>query len=92
VQNFSIDFEKIVRRVNNITDTYSESIRSSYQSSDSPKLFSNECIFIGDKKISFVDTEKTVIMTANKILIASGTRPKIPEINGLKREWFYYKR
>ena len=28
VQNFSVDFEKIVRRVNNITDTYSESIRS----------------------------------------------------------------
>jgi mycothione reductase len=36
VQNFSVDFEKIVRRVNNITDTYSESIRSSYQSSEQP--------------------------------------------------------
>lgn len=88
VQNFSVDFEKIVRRVNNITDTYSESIRSSYQSSDNPKLFSNECKFIGDKKISLVDTEKTVILTANKILIAAGTRPKIPEINGLKESGF----
>ena len=88
VQNFSVDFEKIVRRVNNITDTYSESIRSSYQSSDNPKLFSNECKFIGDKKISLVDTEKTVILTANKIIIAAGTRPKVPEINGLGESGF----
>jgi mycothione reductase len=46
VQNFSVDFEKIVRRVNNITDTYSESITTSYKTSDNPKIFTNECKFI----------------------------------------------
>jgi pyruvate/2-oxoglutarate dehydrogenase complex dihydrolipoamide dehydrogenase (E3) component len=32
VDNFSIDFGKIVKRVNNITDTASEAIKNSYQS------------------------------------------------------------
>jgi mycothione reductase len=84
--NFSIDFEKIVKRVNNITDTYSESIKSSYQRSANPRLFLNECKFIGDKKISFVNKEKTITLGADKILIAAGTTPKVP--NGLKESGF----
>ena len=88
VDNFTVDFEKIVKRVNNITDAYSESMKSSYRSSDNPKFFSKECKFIGDKKISFVDEEKTITLTADKILIAAGTKPKIPEIIGLQGSGF----
>ena len=88
VNNLSFDFEKIVNRVNNITDAYSESIKGSYQSSVNPIFFSKECKFIGGKKVSFVDGEKTITITADKILIAAGTRPKIPEINGLQESGF----
>jgi len=88
VNNLSVDFEKIVNRVNNITDAHSESIKGSYQSSVNPIFFSKECKFIGGKKVSFVDGEKTITITADKILIAAGTRPKIPEINGLQESGF----
>src|SRR5215207_9700972 len=63
VDGFAVDFEKIVNRVNNITDAHSESIKGSYQSSVNPIFFSKECKFIGDKKVSFVDGEKTITIT-----------------------------
>lgn len=88
VDNFSIDFEKIVKRVNNITDTDSEAIKNSYQKLDNPKLFSKECKFLADKKISFVNGGTTTTITADKILIASGTTPKIPKIKGLQESGF----
>ena len=49
--NFSVDFEKIVKRVNNMTDANSEAIRKSYQNLDNPKLLSKECKFVGEKKL-----------------------------------------
>jgi dihydrolipoamide dehydrogenase len=85
--NFSVDFEKIVKRVNNMTDANSEAIRKSYQNLDNPKLFTKECKFVGEKKIAFKDDETTTV-TADKILIASGTTPRIPEIKGLKESRF----
>jgi dihydrolipoamide dehydrogenase len=85
--NFSVDFEKIVKRVNNMTDANSEAIRKSYQNLDNPKLFTKECKFVGEKKIAFKDDETTTV-TADKILIASGTTPRIPEIEGLKESRF----
>ena len=39
------------------------------------------------KKIAFKDDETTTV-TADKILIASGTTPRIPEIEGLKESRF----
>jgi len=59
VDNYSIDFGKIVKYVNNITDTASEAIKNSYQKLDNPKFFSKECKFLADKKISFVNGETT---------------------------------
>jgi mycothione reductase len=50
INNLSVDFEKIVNRVNNITDAHTESIKGSYQSSVNPIFFSKECKFIGDKR------------------------------------------
>ena len=47
------------------------------------KINSKECKFVGEKKIAFKDDETTTV-TADKILIASGTTPRIPEIEGLK--------
>jgi mycothione reductase len=85
--NFSVDFEKIVKRVNNMTDANSEAIKKSYQNLDNPKLFSKECRFVGEKKIAFKDDETTTV-TSDKILIASGTTPRIPEIKGLKESRF----
>ena len=73
IDSFSVDFRKIVERVNGITDADSEAIKSSYENSDNPKLFLNECKFIGERTISLQNTDgKTTIITAERILIAPG--------------------
>ena len=90
VDGFSVDFEKIIERVNTITDSHSAAIRKSYENSDNPKLFAKECRFVGKKMIALGGTNVNdeVIITAENILIASGTRPKIPKIKGLQESGY----
>jgi dihydrolipoamide dehydrogenase len=102
VEGFSVDFRTIVEQVNHIVDLQSEKIRKSFEGKENPKLFANECKFVGEKIIS-IETggnsshhnsssgngyNETIMITADKILIASGTRPRIPEINSLKESGY----
>jgi mycothione reductase len=108
--NISVDFKKIVSRVNTFVDSASEEIREAYHSIDNPKLFFSNCRFIGTKKLLLqkevvlkptstsissgnyhrssggMDNIQTV--TAEKILVASGSRPRIPNIKGLAESGF----
>ncbi len=79
VEKFSIDFQKIVERVTSIVDSHSNDIRKSLDNSENPKLFESECKFVGDK-VLLVGEEK---ISSSVILIAAGTRPRIPNIKGL---------
>lgn len=81
---FSIDFEKIVTRTNSIIDSDSDGIQQAFSRIDNPKLFPHECRFVGEKTISVGGQE----IKADKILIASGTRPAIPKIKGLQGSGF----
>ncbi|HEX2408027.1 MAG TPA: dihydrolipoyl dehydrogenase [Nitrososphaeraceae archaeon] len=80
VKEYSLDFEKIINRANKIVDTDSNKIKEELKESKNPRLFLQECKFIGEKKIAIANE----IITADKILIASGTRPYIPKIKGLE--------
>jgi mycothione reductase len=90
VDGFSVDFPAIVERVNGITDSMSDEIRKSLEGMENPKLFVKECKFVGEKTISIRSGDKnrhgddSETITADKILIASGTRPRIPRIEGLE--------
>ncbi|MGH9991960.1 MAG: dihydrolipoyl dehydrogenase family protein [Nitrososphaera sp.] len=84
VAGFSVDFEKIVARSNGIVDSESDGIRNAFSKIDNPKLFPHECRFAAKKTIS-VGGEK---IRAEKFLIASGTRPRIPDIVGLQGSGF----
>jgi mycothione reductase len=79
VDKFSIDFESIVKRATSIVDDESDEIKNAFDEIDNPKLYQNECRFTSKKTISVGDET----ISANKIVIASGTRPAIPKINGL---------
>ena len=81
VDRFSIDFESIVKRVNDITDSQSDEIKNAFADSQNPKLFSKKCKFIGEKTITIGEDQN---ISAEKILIASGSRPRIPKIRGLE--------
>jgi mycothione reductase len=91
VNGLSIDFQKIMSRVNEITDAESDEIKNGLMQSGNPKLFARECRFIGEKKIALLaegrkDNED--IITAEKIVVAAGAKPKIPKINGLAESGF----
>ena len=85
VKGFSVDFNKIMKRVNGITDSDSDSINNALKESENPKLFAGECRFVGDKRIAIRtrNDEKDQIITAEKILVAVGSQPRIPKIMGL---------
>ena len=84
VSGISIDFEKIVNRTNRIVDTDSDGIRQAFSHIENPKLFPHECRFVGPKTVSVGGQ----MIKADKILIASGTRPAIPKIKGLEGSGF----
>lgn len=85
VSGFSVDFDKIMRRVNGITDTDSDNIKDGLKQSENPKLFAGDCKFIGNKRIAVRTNkgEEEQVITAEKILIAAGSKPRIPKMKGL---------
>ncbi len=84
VDGFTVDFESIVSRSSRIVDSDSDGIKSAFSQIDNPKLFSEQCRFVGEKTI--VVGNETI--KADKVLIASGTRPAIPKIEGLEGSGF----
>jgi mycothione reductase len=89
ISGYAIEFQKIVQTVNDFTDHESEEIRNAFEGIKNPKLFSKECKFIGPKTIKLIDNpnhddNEQNIIAGEKILIAAGTRPKIPSIAGLE--------
>ena len=62
----------------------SDRIRNAFLGVDNPRLIPKECKFIGPKTITIVGEDSNNIITAEKILIAAGARPRIPNIKGLE--------
>ena len=96
IDGISIDYQKIVNRVNRITDSDSEEIKNGLQQAKNPILFTEKCTFVGHKTIAIGKIEEmsnndgngAQIITAEKIVIAAGTRPRIPKIIGLANSGF----
>lgn len=80
VHGYTVDFESIVKRSNRIIDTDSDGIMNAFSDIENPKLFHGEGRFVANKTMQVNGEE----IKANNILVASGTRPKIPKIPGLE--------
>ena len=80
VKGYTIDFESIVRRVTETVDEDSRNIERSLRNVENPKLFKESCRFIGPKTLQ-VGKE---VVQGEKILLASGGKPKVPEVEGLE--------
>ncbi len=76
---FEVDFAKLVSRISLTVDTDSNKIETSYKNHPNISLYQGSAKFINDKTID-VNGEQ---LTADKIFIAAGTRPAIPDIPGL---------
>lgn len=84
VKGYQVDFGSIVGRVIRDVDSDSEKIEQSLMKVRNPFLFKKQARFVDHKTLQ-VGNDK---VRAEKILIASGSRPKIPEIKGLKNSNF----
>ncbi|MGQ9759963.1 MAG: dihydrolipoyl dehydrogenase [Candidatus Methanomethylicaceae archaeon] len=84
VNGIGVDFQSIVRRVREYVDGESRLIEKSLSKSTNPVLFKGECRFVDFKTIEV----RGNTLRADKILIAAGSRPGIPNIQGLKESGF----
>lgn len=84
VNGYRVNYQSIVERVTKHVDGESRQIREALRGIDNPRLFEMDCRFVGPKTLR-VGGET---IEAEKILIASGGRPRIPNIPGLRETGF----
>jgi len=76
---FSVDFNKLIERISATVDADSDKIEVSYTKHPNISLYRGTAKF-ADNKVIEINNEQ---ITADKIFIAVGTRPFIPDIPGL---------
>jgi mycothione reductase len=76
---FTVNFAKLVERISQTVDGDSDKIEKSYSTHPNISLFKGSAKFL-ENKIIEINNEQ---ITAEKIFIAVGTRPAIPDIPGL---------
>ena len=76
---FSVDFAKLVERISNSVDHDSDGIVAGYGKNPNIDYYKAAAKFVSNKVVE-VDGEQ---LTADKIFIAVGARPSIPNIKGL---------
>ena len=78
--NISVNFKKIIKRATNIIDKEAGEIEKGLSENNNVAIFKKEAKFIGDRSLRVGN----ITIKGKKIVIAAGTRPSIPEIEGLK--------
>lgn len=79
-ENVEVDFEALVKRVNESVGGTSKSIAEAYARNPNVDFYHAEASFVSDKVVA-VDGEE---ITAERIFIATGSRPAVPPIEGLE--------
>ncbi|MXR51760.1 dihydrolipoyl dehydrogenase [Halovenus sp. WSH3] len=80
-----VDFSRIVREVNEEVSADSDSIRRGLSSSPDHDLYDGEARFIDERTVEISGGEDDgARMRAETVLIAAGTRPTIPDIEGIE--------
>ncbi|MFO7927195.1 MAG: dihydrolipoyl dehydrogenase [Halobacteriota archaeon] len=79
-----VDFPTIVREVNEEVEGDSESIRNGLRSSPDHDLYEGEGRFVDERTVEIVSGEdEGDQIRADTVLIAAGTRPSVPAIDGV---------
>ncbi|MBI2522855.1 dihydrolipoyl dehydrogenase [Candidatus Woesearchaeota archaeon] len=80
-KGFTVDFKKVTERASKIVDEDAKSIEEGIRSDKDTVLFKTEGRFIGYKTLKVGNKA----INGDKIIIAAGTRPFIPPIEGLDK-------
>ena len=79
-----VEFSEIVREVNEEVSEDAASIRRGLDSSSQHDLYEGEGRFVDDRTVEVASgPDEGVRMQAETVLIAAGTRPAIPDIDGI---------
>eukprot|EP00753_Platysulcus_tardus_P007629 PLAT15318.1.p1 GENE.PLAT15318.1~~PLAT15318.1.p1 ORF type:complete len:519 (+),score=266.36 PLAT15318.1:63-1559(+) len=76
---YDVDWRKLVTDTSATVDGTSSSIDRAYSKNDNLDYYAEEASFVGPKRIKVGDQE----ITADKVFIAAGSRPRVPDIPGL---------
>lgn len=79
VKDYSEDISKMYHRTNSFTDSQSGAMLNGLSKRENPRFFHDKATFVGDKILQVGNYN----ITAPKIIIACGGRPRIPKIKGL---------
>ncbi len=79
VNSVDVDFEGLIKRINSYTDGTSQKIAEGRSKNPDVDYYQGKAEFVSDKVV-VVNGEQ---LTAKQIVIATGSRPLIPEIPGL---------
>jgi len=77
--NFSVHFGKLIERISNTVDHDSQSIVNGYSRNPNIDCYHDKAEFVSNKVVRVGSDE----LTAEKIFIAVGARPAVPNIPGL---------
>ncbi|MEF8821132.1 MAG: dihydrolipoyl dehydrogenase [Halovenus sp.] len=81
-----VAFDEIVREVNEEVEADSESIHKGLRSSSQHELYEGEGRFVDEKTIEITDgADEGERLRGDTVLIAAGTRPSIPPIDGIEQ-------
>src|SRR3989338_5125216 len=80
-KGYKVDFRKITERASRLVDEDSRNIEKGIRADKNTTLFKTEGKFIGHKTLRVGNK----IIAGDKIIIAAGTRPQIPPIEGLDK-------
>lgn len=76
---YEVDFKTMVNRVSQVIDEESFRINPAIEANPNIDWYQDHAQFVGDKQLRVGEEE----ITADKIFIAAGARPQIPDIPGL---------
>ncbi|GAB3415444.1 dihydrolipoyl dehydrogenase [Haloparvum alkalitolerans] len=80
-----VDFAEIVREVNADVAESSDSIRRGLKSSNRHDLFEGTGEFVDERTVEVVDgADEGATLRADTVLVATGARPSIPDIDGIE--------
>jgi mycothione reductase len=80
-----VAFADIVRRVNEEVRADAASIQQGLSASDQHRLFDGEARFVGDRTVEVTGgADDGARVQAETVLVAAGTRPAVPPIDGLR--------
>jgi dihydrolipoamide dehydrogenase len=82
-----IDFEDIIEEVNSEVHGSSDNIEKSLENSENHTLYREEAKFVDEKIIELKESGEQI--TAEQIVIAAGSRPFIPPIDGVEDTGFW---